>query len=352
MSSQLEHPNDNLNPALVGPGEKAYEISLRPSHFDEFVGQQKIKENLRVFVQAAAKRGDPVDHLLFCGPPGLGKTTLAMIVAQERGVSLHMASAPAIEHKGQLAALLTKLEPNDVLFIDEIHRLPAVVEENLYTAVEDFRIDIVQGDGPYAQTLSLPLHPFTLVAATTRTGLLTNPMRSRFGYVARLDYYPPEQLARIVARSAGLLDLTIEGEAAMEIARRARGTPRIANRLLRRARDFAEVLGDGTLNLATAKDGLDRLDVDGAGLDTMDRRYLTILIDHYDGGPAGVETLAAALSEPRDTLEDVYEPYLLQQGFIARTPRGRTATQRAYEHLGKSRRSGAVTKKGQRGLFE
>lgn len=348
--TQPEHPNDNLSPALVGPGEKAYETSLRPSHFDEFVGQRKIKENLRVFVRAAANRGDPVDHLLFCGPPGLGKTTLAMIVAQERGVALHMASAPAIEHKGQLAALLTKLEPNDVLFIDEIHRLPAVVEENLYTAVEDFRIDIVQGDGPYAQTLSLPLHPFTLVGATTRTGLLTNPMRSRFGYVARLDYYPPEQLARIVERSAGLLGLTIEGEAAMEIARRARGTPRIANRLLRRARDFAEVLGDGTLNLATAKDGLDRLDVDNAGLDMMDRRYLTVLIDHYDGGPAGIETLAAALSEPRDTLEDVYEPYLLQQGFIARTPRGRTATQRAYAHLGKAR--GKAPKKGQRGLFE
>ncbi len=347
--TEPEHPNDTLRPTLVGPGEKAYEISLRPSHFDEFVGQRRIKENLRVFVQAAAKRGDPVDHLLFCGPPGLGKTTLAMIVAQERGVTLHMASAPAIEHKGQLAALLTKLEPGDVLFIDEIHRLPSVVEENLYTAVEDFRIDIVQGDGPYAQTLSLPLHPFTLVGATTRTGLLTNPMRSRFGYVARLDYYPPEQLARIVTRSAGLLDLTIASEAAMEIARRARGTPRIANRLLRRARDFAEVLGDGTLDLATAKDGLDRLDVDGAGLDLMDRRYLSILIDHYDGGPAGIETLAAALSEPRDTLEDVYEPYLLQQGFIARTPRGRTATRRAYEHLGKAR---ASAKKGQRGLFE
>ncbi|MEM9073055.1 MAG: Holliday junction branch migration DNA helicase RuvB [Myxococcota bacterium] len=348
----MTRESDTLS-ADATTGEKAYEISLRPSHFQEFVGQTKITENLKVFVEAARRRGDPVDHVLFCGPPGLGKTTLAMIVAQERGVTLHSASAPAIEHKGQLAALLTKLEPNDVLFIDEIHRLPAVVEENLYTAVEDFRIDIVQGDGPYAQTLSLPLHPFTLAAATTRTGLLTNPMRSRFGYAARLDYYEPEDLAKIVTRSAGLMELPIDDKAATEIARRARGTPRIANRLLRRARDFAEVLGDGTLNLAMAKDALDRLDVDALGLDQMDRKYLTVMIDHYDGGPVGIETLAAALSEPRDTLEDVYEPYLLQQGFIARTPRGRTATGRAYKHLGKSRGKTKPKKKpGQKGLFE
>lgn len=329
------------NEFLLGeaqPGEKEYEISLRPSRFEDFVGQEKIKANLRVFVEAARRRGDPVDHVLFCGPPGLGKTTLSMILAEERGVALHQASAPSIEHKGQLAALLTKLEPNDVLFIDEIHRLPPVVEENLYTAVEDFRIDIVQGDGPYAQTLSLPLHPFTLVGATTRTGLLTNPMRSRFGYVVRLDYYPPEELALIVQRSAGLLGLPTSKDAAFEVARRARGTPRIANRLLRRARDFAEVLGDGNLDLATAKDALDRLDVDSAGLDEMDRKYLTLIIDFYDGGPVGVETLAAALSEPRDTLEDVYEPFLLQQGFIARTKRGRMVTKRAYSHLGRSRK--------------
>ena len=222
-----------------------------------------------------------------------------------------------------------------MLFIDEIHRLPAVVEENLYTAVEDFRIDIVQGDGPYAQTLSLPLHPFTLVGATTRTGLLTNPMRSRFGYAARLDYYPPEDLAKIVLRSAGLLELSIDVDAANEVARRARGTPRIANRLLRRARDFAQVLGNGHLDRVTAKDALERLDVDEAGLDEMDRKYLRIILEHYDGGPVGVETLAAALSEPRDTLEDVYEPYLLQQGFIARTPRGRVTTRHAAQHLGK-----------------
>lgn len=315
--------------------EQVYDLSLRPSRFEEFVGQEKIKDNLRVFVQAAVKRGDPAPHVLFCGPPGLGKTTLAMILAEERGVTLHAASAPAIEHKGQLAALLTKLEPNDVLFIDEIHRLPAVVEENLYTAVEDFRIDIVQGDGPYAQTLSLPLHPFTLAGATTRTGLLTNPMLSRFGYAARLDYYPPEDLARIITRSARLLNLPITEEAALEVGRRSRGTPRIANRLLRRARDFADVIGDGTLDVETAQQALDRLDVDHAGLDEMDRKYLTVMIDFYEGGPVGIETLGAALSEPRDTLEDVYEPYLLQRGFIARTPRGRVATAKAYDHLGK-----------------
>jgi Holliday junction DNA helicase RuvB len=317
--------------------EHVFDLSLRPERFEDFVGQEKIKGNLRVFVEAARKRGDPAPHVLFCGPPGLGKTTLAMILAEERGVAMHSASAPAIEHKGQLAALLTKLEPNDILFIDEIHRLPAVVEENLYTAVEDFRIDIVQGDGPYAQTLSLPLHPFTLAGATTRTGLLTNPMRSRFGYAARLDYYPPEDLAQIIARSARLLEFPVDDDAAMEVARRARGTPRIANRLIRRARDFADVLGDGRLNLATAQEALDRLDVDHAGLDEMDRKYLTIMIDFYEGGPVGIETLAAALSEPRDTLEDVYEPYLLQRGFIARTPRGRIATGHAYTHLGKSR---------------
>jgi len=326
--------------------EQAFDRSLRPSRFDDFVGQQKIKENLRIFVEAARRRGEPVDHTLFCGPPGLGKTTLAIILASERGVALHSASGPAIEHKGQLAALLTKLEPNDVLFIDEIHRLNAVVEENLYTAVEDFRIDIVNGDGPYAQTLQLPLQPFTLVGATTRTGLLTNPMRSRFGYVARLDYYPVDALRAIVERSARLLGVSITPEASTEIARRSRGTPRIANRLLRRARDFAEVLSDGKLDDTAAKEALARLDVDEAGLDQMDRRYLTVIIDHYDGGPVGIETLAAALSEPRDTLEDVYEPYLLQRGLLARTARGRVATRHAFEHLKKE-----LPKGRQPGLF-
>jgi holliday junction DNA helicase RuvB len=329
-------PSDRSDPTLsasVAAEEKVYEISLRPSRFDDFVGQEKVKDNLRVFVEAAKRRGDPVDHVLFCGPPGLGKTTLAMILAEERGVTLHSAAGPAIEHKGQLASLLTKLEKNDVLFIDEIHRLSPIVEENLYTAVEDFRIDIVNGEGPYAQVLSLPLHPFTLVAATTRTGLLTNPMLSRFGYAARLDYYAPEALASIVTRSAGLLEIAITAEAAFELARRSRGTPRIANRLLRRARDFAQVRGDGTLGPEIVRYALERMDVDSAGLDEMDRRYLLTLVDHYDGGPVGIETIAAALSEPRDTLEDVYEPYLLQQGFLARTARGRVATRKAYEHL-------------------
>lgn len=313
--------------------DKRFDLTLRPSRFDEFVGQDKIKDNLKVFVQAALQRREPLDHVLFCGPPGLGKTTLANILAQELGVSLQLASGPAIEHKGQLASLVTKLNERDVLFIDEIHRLSPVIEENLYTAIEDFRIEVVTGDGPYAQTLQLPLRPFTLVAATTRTGLLTAPLLSRFGYVARLDYYAPDELARVVERSARLLDIPLDAPAALEIARRARGTPRIANRLLRRSRDFAEVLGNGTLSNQVAAQALDRLDVDRAGLDEMDRRFLTVIIDFYKGGPVGIETLAAALSEPRDTLEDVYEPYLIQQGFLARTARGRVATDRAYEHL-------------------
>jgi len=337
--------NESLN-AAEQSDDQVFDRSLRPARFDDFVGQNQIKDNLRIFVEASRRRGEPVDHTLFCGPPGLGKTTLALILASERGVTLHSASGPAIEHKGQLAALLTKLEPCDVLFIDEIHRLNATVEENLYTAVEDFRMDIVNGDGPYAQTLQLPLQPFTLVGATTRTGLLTNPMRSRFGYVARLDYYPVDAIRSIVERSARLLGLSVTAEASQELARRSRGTPRIANRLLRRARDFAEVLSDGTLDAETAHEALSRLDVDEAGLDQMDRRYLTIIIDHYDGGPVGIETLAAALSEPRDTLEDVYEPYLLQKGFLARTARGRVATRHAFEHLGKKQPTGR-----QPGLF-
>jgi Holliday junction DNA helicase RuvB len=325
--------------------EKRYEISLRPSRFDDFVGQNKIKDNLKVFVAAANKRKEPLDHVLFHGPPGLGKTTLSHILAEELGAHLTLASGPAIEHKGQLASLLTKLEPRDVLFIDEIHRLSPVVEETLYAAIEDFRIEVVHGDGPYAAAIQLPLNPFTLVAATTRTGLLTSPMLSRFGYEARLDYYDVDDLAHIVTRSAGLLGVKVTKDGALEVARRARGTPRIANRLLRRARDFAEVLGDGTLDGETAHGALDRLDVDGRGLDQMDRRLLRVIMDVYKGGPVGIEALAAALSEPRDTLEDVYEPYLIQQGFLARTARGRCVTELAYAHLGVER------PKGQRGLF-
>ncbi|QQR90740.1 MAG: Holliday junction branch migration DNA helicase RuvB [Myxococcales bacterium] len=311
-----------------------YDLTLRPDHFADFTGQEKLCDNLKIFVQAAKKRAEPLDHILFCGPPGLGKTTLSHILSSELGVNMVSASGPAIEHKGQLATLLTKLETRDVLFIDEIHRLSPVIEENLYTAMEDFRIDVVQGDGAYATTLQLRLAPFTLVGATTRTGLLTSPLLSRFGYVARMEYYSADALSTIVARSARLLDVHIEKNAAGEIARRSRGTPRVANRLLRRARDFAEVLGDGSISLSTAKDALSRLDVDNAGLESMDRRFLQVIIEHYKGGPVGIETLAAALSEPRDTLEDVYEPYLIQQGFLARTARGRVVTEHAYTHLG------------------
>ncbi|MGF1468446.1 MAG: Holliday junction branch migration DNA helicase RuvB [Sandaracinaceae bacterium] len=308
--------------------------ALRPTRLAEFVGQPHLVSNLEVYVRAANARGRALDHVLLFGPPGLGKTTLAYILAEELGVEVSVAHGPAIEHKGQLAALLTKLQPRDVFFIDEIHRLSPVVEENLYTAMEDYRIDIVQGDGPMAASLQLHLKPFTLVGATTRTGLLTAPMLSRFGIDARLDYYDPADLATIVRRSASLLEVEITEEACLEIARRARGTPRVANRLLRRARDFAEVLGDGVVDGERARDALRRLEVDEAGLDALNRRFLRVIIEVYRGGPVGVEALAATLSEPRDTLEDVIEPYLLQQGFLARTARGRVATERAYEHLG------------------
>jgi len=327
--------------------DRSYDRALRPSRFDDFLGQHKLKDNLQVFVEAARRRGEALDHVLFCGPPGLGKTTLAYILAEELGVELHSMSAPALDHKGQLAAKLTTIAARDVVFIDEIHRLQPIVEESIYTAVEDYRIEVVQGDGPYATSLTIPLRPFTLVGATTRTGLLTSPLLSRFGYVARLDYYPAEELAQIVLRSARLLGVPIDEPGATEIARRARGTPRIANRLLRRARDFVEVLGSGRLDAKSAKSALDRLDVDDVGLDEMDRRLLRVIIEHYDGGPVGVDALAAALSEPRDTLEDVYEPYLIQQGYLARTARGRLATAKAYAHLGVERPKG----QGQGALF-
>jgi len=307
---------------------------FRPNTLDEYVGQTHHKENLRVFIQAARMRKEPLDHVLFCGPPGLGKTTLAYIIAKEMGVTAHVTSGPAIEHKGALAGLLTKLQPNDVLFIDEIHRLSATVEESLYPAIEDFKIDITTGEGPYAATYELPIVPFTLVGATTRTGLLTAPLLSRFGYVMRLDFYPVSDLSSIVLRSARMLNVPIDEEGATELAQRSRGTPRVANRLLRRARDFAEVQGSGKIDPTIARLTSERLEIDVAGLDEMDRRLLGVIIDTYEGGPVGVETLAAALSEPRDTIEDVYEPYLLQIGMLGRTPRGRVATRKAYLHLG------------------
>jgi Holliday junction DNA helicase RuvB len=324
-----------ISPASMSDDDR-FDRLFRPGSLDEYVGQEKHKQNLKVFVEAARKRREPLDHTLFCGPPGLGKTTLAHIIAREMGVNMHTTSGPAIEHKGALAGLLTKLEARDVLFIDEIHRLTPAVEESLYPAIESFKIDIMTGDGPYATTIQLALKPFTLVGATTRTGLLTAPLLSRFGYVVRLDFYPVEDLERIVERSARLIEVPIDRAGARELAARSRGTPRVANRLLRRARDFAEVIGKGRITADIARITAERLEIDAAGLDEMDRRLLSVIIDHYDGGPVGIDTLAAALSEPRDTIEDVYEPYLLQQGFLGRTPRGRIATRKAYEHLGRA----------------
>ena len=333
------------NPVIEPPLERVVNVQLvtdderfdrvfRPSKLEDFVGQHKHKENLRVYVEAARRRNEPLDHILLCGPPGLGKTTLAHILANEMGVHLHVTSGPVIEHKGVLTGLLTKLEKRDILFIDEIHRLNVTVEETLYPAIEDFRIDVMMGDGAYAESVSLDIRPFTLVGATTRTGLLTKPLQERFGVSLRLDYYPVEDLTLIVQRSAQLLGVPCEEEGARALAARSRGTPRVANRLLRRARDFADVEGKGRITKGIVELTGQRLDVDPEGLDDMDRRLLRLLIENYDGGPAGIETIAAALSEPRDTLEDVYEPYLLQQGLLARTPRGRVATRKAYEHLG------------------
>jgi Holliday junction DNA helicase RuvB len=328
-----------------------FDRTLRPRTFEDYIGQTKHKENLKVFVEAAKRRGEPLDHLLLCGPPGLGKTTLAHILAHEMGVEVATTSGPVIEHKGALAALLTtKLQNRDILFVDEIHRLNPIVEESLYPALDDLVIDIVTGEGAFANAVQIPLQPFTLVGATTRTGLLTAPLFSRFGHVVRLDFYPPEDLARIVVRSAKLLGVALDADAAHEIARRSRGTPRIANRLLRRIRDFAEVLGTGAIDHGCVVHACRRLEVDEAGLDEMDRKYLEVIIDHYEGGPVGVDALAAALAEPRDTLEDVVEPFLIQQGYVGRTPRGRIANKRAYEALGRS-----VPSKGgapQGGLFD
>ena len=329
--------------------------TLRPRTLVDYVGQHKHKENLRVMVEAARKRNEPLDHILLSGPPGLGKTTLAHILAHEMGVQLVATSGPVIEHKGALAALLTtKLQPGDILFIDEIHRLNPVVEESLYPAIDELVMDIQTGEGAYSNALRIPIPPFTLVGATTRTGLLTAPLRSRFGHVVRLDFYPPEDLALIVARSAKLLSVPVDTDAALEIARRARGTPRIANRLLKRVRDFAEVLGTGRVDLKQVRQACEKLEVDDAGLDDMDRRYLAVIIDHYDGGPVGVEALAAALAEPRDTLEDVVEPYLVQQGYVGRTLRGRVANRKAYEALGKKlpARGGEPGGEPQKDLFE
>jgi len=311
--------------------------SLRPVRFEDFVGQDRIKENLRVFIDAAKGRGEALDHVLFCGPPGLGKTTLAHIIAHELGVGIKGTSGPVLERAGDLAAILTNLQEHDVLFIDEIHRLSRVVEEILYPAMEDFQLDIIIGQGPGARSIKLELPRFTLVGATTRTGLLTSPLRDRFGVIDRLNFYSTEELRTIVQRSAGLLETKIEPNAAAEISRRSRGTPRIANRLLRRVRDFAQVQGDGMITLDLVVSAMKRLEVDKQGFDEMDRRLLLLIIDKFEGGPVGLETLAAALSEEKDTIEDVYEPYLIQEGFLDRTPRGRQATRLSYEYFGRKK---------------
>ncbi len=323
-----------VSAAPASPNEEAVERALRPQRMHEYVGQTKAREQLEIFIGAARKRGESLDHVLLFGPPGLGKTTLSHIIATELGVNLRSTSGPVLEKPKDLAAILTNLERNDVLFIDEIHRLSPVVEEILYPALEDFQIDIMIGEGPAARSIKLDLQPFTLVGATTRAGMLTNPLRDRFGIVARLEFYTPEELTRIVTRSAQLLKVPADVQGAMEIARRSRGTPRIANRLLRRVRDFAEVKADGCINQAVADAALAMLDVDPLGFDVMDRKLLEAVIHRFDGGPVGLENVAAAIGEEAGTIEDVIEPYLIQQGYIQRTPRGRVATAAAYKHLG------------------
>jgi holliday junction DNA helicase RuvB len=329
--------NDFRGPISTGAltDDRRLDITLRPRALSDYVGQKSVVDNLRIFVQAAKERGEALDHTLFCGPPGLGKTTLAHIIAAELGVGIKITSGPVLERAGDLAAILTNLDPYDVLFIDEIHRLNTVVEEMLYPAMEDFQLDIVVGQGPSARTVKMKLKPFTLVGATTRTGLLTSPIRDRFGIVSRLDYYTADELKVIVLRSARILEISVTEDGAKEIARRSRGTPRIANRLLRRVRDFAQVAGRTDIDAVQASQSLSSLGVDTIGLDKMDQMLLKCVVDQFSGGPVGVETLSAAISEEKDTIEDVIEPFLIQCGFLKRTPRGRVATESAYKHLGR-----------------
>ena len=332
MSGRAPSP---ILPERLDDDDLAVEAPLRPRTLDEYVGQESIRENLRVQIAAARARGDVLDHVLLCGPPGLGKTSLAHVIANELGVDVRGTSGPVLERPGDLAALLSNLERGQVFFIDEIHRLNHVVEETLYPAMEDFQLDLVVGQGPTARSIKLPVRPFCLVGATTRAGLLTSALRDRFGATFRLDFYRTAELERILARSAAILGVALESDGAGELARRARGTPRVANRLLRRVRDFAEVRADGRITLAVARDALALLDIDQAGFDKMDRALLLTIIDKFTGGPVGIDTLAAAIGEERDTIEDVYEPFLIQEGYLARTPKGRVATALAYGHFGR-----------------
>ncbi len=336
MSIQTDNFTEQriIDAAPASPNEEAIERALRPKHLEEYVGQEKIRDQLEIFIHAARKRREALDHTLLFGPPGLGKTTMAHIIAREMGVNLRQTSGPVLERAGDLAALLTNLEANDVLFIDEIHRMSPVVEEILYPALEDYQIDIMIGEGPAARSVKLDLPPFTLIGATTRAGMLTNPLRDRFGIVARLEFYTAEELTRIVSRSAGLLNVTLADDGAFEVARRSRGTPRIANRLLRRVRDYAEVKSDGIVTAQVADAALAMLDVDPAGLDVMDRKLLAAILEKFGGGPVGLDNVGAAIGESTDTIEDVIEPFLIQQGYLQRTPRGRMATALAYTHFG------------------
>lgn len=333
---KIEDKNDATLSPEANQEDLAYEINLRPRSFDEFIGQGRIKENLKVFIAAAKLRSEPLDHSLFFGPPGLGKTTLAAIIANELSVNMKTTSGPVLERPGDLAAILTNLSDSDILFIDEIHRLPRIVEEVLYPAMEDYKLDIIIGQGPNARTLKLNLPRFTLVGATTRTGLLTSPLRDRFGIICRLEFYNSRELREIINRSSHLLGVQVKEEAGQEIAKRSRGTPRIANKILKRVRDFAQVKGDGIIDMKITEKALSALEIDSRGLDEVDRKLLLAIIEKFNGGPAGVDAIAASLREDRETIEDVYEPYLLQEGLIERTSRGRLATRLAYDHLGKS----------------